>query len=128
MEISRVQLHWDLGAGKRREVSSAGALPYKDFPLHHLAAEGEFTSALHPKGIAVSGNEVAASPLWHSQDLQHGFCSSSLASAGRHLGCQTWIFTGNFPCQLSFSERDLWMEREEEKEESIPERPTAACL
>lgn len=85
MEISGLQLRWDLGAGKRREVSSAGALPCKDFPLHHLAAEGEFTSALHPKGIAVSGNEVAASPPQRSRDLQHGLCSSSLASAGRRL-------------------------------------------
>lgn len=83
MEISKVQLRWDLGAGKRREVSSAGALPCKDFPLHHLAAEGEFTSALHPEGIVVSGNEVAESSPQCSQDLQH--CSDSLASSGRRL-------------------------------------------
>lgn len=83
MEISKVQLRWDLGAGKRREVSSTGALPCQDFPLHHLAAEGEFTSALHPEGIVVSGNEVAESSPQCSQDLQR--CSDSLASLGRRL-------------------------------------------
>jgi len=65
-EINRVQLRWDLGVGKRQEVSPAGTLPFKDFPLHHLAAEGEFTSALHHKGIAVSGKEPAVGPPRHS--------------------------------------------------------------
>lgn len=91
--------------------------------------KGEFTSALQlppPQGIAVAGNEVAASPPQHSPDP----AAWPHAPAPWHRpGCQTWIFTGSFPRRLSFffwrTEWALWMG---EEEKSIPERSTAACL
>lgn len=129
MEINRVQLHWDLGVGKRQEVSSAGTLPFKDFPLHHLAAEGEFTSASHHEGIAVSGNELCCGPPRRSRGRQRCICWGSVAPAGRsmeagpssspesfHLGRVFFFFEG----RMAFVDRRRRKRRAEQKGQRQP--------